>query len=284
MKLVTFVCENCNCKVEVQKRSYKNINLCRKCKISKTKNSWSDEKKNEVNTKREKTSLAKYGVKNPGASQIAKDHQKQTMIENYGSIENGYKHHQEKREKTLLDKYGVDNNAKRTDVKEKTKNTLIEKYGSVKNAYKQRKAAIEKTMMEHYGANTNLVFIKFKKYAYDNNFFDSSWELAYYIWLKDHNVEFKYHTERIEYIGDDGEKHFYYPDFIVDGKIVEIKGDQFFNENGEPFDCYHKCYWRNKYNLILQSGGKILKHQDLTEQFEYVKSTYGKHFLKECKL
>lgn len=284
MKLITFVCENCGREATAQERSYKNLSLCGGCKISRTKQSWTDEKSKEANAKREKTSLAKYGVRNPGASQLTKDRQKQTMIKNYGSAKNGYKHHQEKRKETLLELYGVDNNAKRTDVKEKTKETLIEKYGSVKNAYRQRKAAIEKIMIEHYSVNTNLVFIKFKKYAFDDNFFDSSWELAYYIWLKDHGIEFKYHTERIEYIGDDGEKHFYYPDFLVDGKIVEIKGDQFFNEDGEPYDSYHKCFWRKKYNLILQKGGKILKHRDLTEQLEYVKSTYGKHFLKECKL
>lgn len=284
MKLVTFVCETCGRETTVQERSYKNLNLCGGCKISKTKKSWTDEKNKEVNAKREKTSLAKYGVKNPGASQIAKDHQKQTMIKNYGSVENGYKHHQEKRKKTLLEKYGVDNNAKRTDVKEKTKNTLIEKHGSVKNAYRAKLENIRKTMIDHYGVTTNLVFVTFKKYFYDENYFDSSWELAYYIWLKDHNIDFKYHTEQIEYIGDDGEKHFYYPDFIVNGKIVEIKGDQFFNEDGEPYDRYHKVFWRNKYNLIINSGGKILTHKDLTEQFEYVKKTYGKHFLKEHKL
>ena len=188
MRLITFVCENCGRKVTVQERSYKNLNLCGGCKISKTKQSWTDEKNKEVNAKREKTSLAKYGVRNPGASQLAKDHQKQTMIKNYGSVKNGYKHHQEKRKETLLEKYGVDNNAKRTDVKEKTKNTLIKKYGSVKNAYKARLENIRKTMVDHYGVTTNLVFITFKKYFYDETYFDSSWELAYYIWLKDHTT------------------------------------------------------------------------------------------------
>lgn len=284
MKLIKFVCENCGSDTTIREIRYKGINLCRRCKISKTKKNFTDEHNKEINDKRVITSLKKYGVKNPGQSEIAKEHQKQTLIKNYGSVENGYKHHQEKRAKTLLDKYGVDNNAKRTDVKEKTKKTLIKKFGSVENAYKARLENIRKTMLDHYGATTNLVFITFKKYFFDETYFDSSWELAYYIWLKDHNIEFKYHTEQIEYIGDDGKKHFYYPDFIVNGKIVEIKGDQFFNEKGEPYDHYHKVFWWNKYNLIVNNGGKILTRKDLIKQFDYVKFTYGKHFLKEHKL
>ena len=34
-----------------------------------------------------------------------------------------------------------------------------------------------------------------KKYIYDNLRFDSSWEIAYYIWLKDHNIEFEYQPD-----------------------------------------------------------------------------------------
>lgn len=278
-----FVCENCGREVVVDKKYY-TVNLCRACKISKTKKEFSLEKKKEILSKREKTSLQRYGVKNPGASDKAKNSQKQTMIKNYGSVENAYKCFQEKRANTLLDKYGVDNNAKRPEVKEKTKQTLIKKYGSIKEAYRKRKESIQSAMMEHYGVTTNLVFVKFKKYAYDNTFFDSSWELAYYIWLKDSNIDFEYHTNRIEYIGDDNEKHFYYPDFIVNGRIIEIKGDHFFNENNEPYDKYHKCFWKNKYNLILSMGGQILRYNDIKPQLEYVKEKYGKHFLKNHKL
>ena len=31
-----------------------------------------------------------------------------------------------------------------------------------------------------------------KFYCYNNVMFDSSWELAYYIWLKDNNINFEY--------------------------------------------------------------------------------------------
>lgn len=261
---VVFICEKCGKEQTIRFANY-NCNICSLCK-------------------RKKTSMERYGVENPGQSEQAIQKQKQILIDKYGSVEEGYKHHQEKRRKTLLEKYGVDNNAKREDVKEKTKQTLIDKHGSVKEAYIERKKRIQEAMLEKYGVTTNLVFVKFKKYAYDDNFFDSSWELAYYIWLKDNNISFKYHTERILYIGDDGKEHYYYPDFIVDGKIVEIKGDHFFNEKGEPYDKYHKVFWKNKYDLIISSGGRILLYEDMKEIINYVSDKYGKNFLKSCKL
>lgn len=45
--------------------------------------------------------------------------------------------------------------------------------------------------------------------------FDSIYEIAYYIWLIDHNIEFKYEPEiRITYLYE-GKDHVYMPDFIV---------------------------------------------------------------------
>lgn len=62
--------------------------------------------------------------------------------------------------------------------------------------------------------------------------FDSIYEIAYYIWLVDNNIRFKYEPDMsILYIFD-GKQHWYMPDFIVEGKIIEIKGDHFFKEDG----------------------------------------------------
>jgi hypothetical protein len=283
---VKFICKNCGKTVIIRKIVFnkKEKMLCRACSIQETKQNYSEEQKRIILEKRIKTCKEKYNTTNGGASEQAKQKQRETLIKNYGSIKNGYKHHQEKRKNTLLNLYGVDNNAKRDDVKQTTRNTLEKKYGSVKEAYKERIKIIQKVMMEKYGVNTNLAFITFKKYGWDNNLFDSSWELAYYIWLKDHNIEFRYHTEMIKYIGDDNKEHYYYPDFIIDGKIIEIKGDHFFNENGEPYDKYHKVFWKNKYKLILEKNGKILKGKDIKPILEYIKEKYGKDFLKSCKL
>jgi selenocysteine-specific translation elongation factor len=283
---IKFVCENCGKTVLIRKVVFekKQKLLCRACSIQDTKQNYSEDQKKKISEKRVETCMKKYGTTNGGASEQAKQKQKETMIKNYGSVKDGYKHHQEKREQTLLNQYGVKNNAQRESAKESTRKTLVSRYGSVKEAYKERTEVIQKVMMEKYGVTTNLAFVTFKKYGYDNNFFDSSWELAYYIWLKDHKIKFSYHEKMIKYIGDDDKEHCYYPDFIIDNKIVEIKGDHFFNEKEEPYDKYHKCFWKNKHDLILKQGGKILRSKDIKPYIEYVKDKYGKNFLKSCKL
>lgn len=60
--------------------------------------------------------------------------------------------------------------------------------------------------------------------------FDSSWEIAYYIWLKDNMIIFEYQPNiSFKYIVN-GQIHYYRPDFKVNDEIHEIKGEQFFNE------------------------------------------------------
>jgi len=52
---------------------------------------------------------------------------------------------------------------------------------------------------------------------------DSTWELAFLIYHLDHNIDIQRCKEPREYVYNN-EKHQYYPDFIVDDKIYEIKG------------------------------------------------------------
>lgn len=47
----------------------------------------------------------------------------------------------------------------------------------------------------------------------------------------ENEIKFKYHVEPISYIFD-GTQFLYYPDFQLDnGRLVEVKGDQFFRIN-----------------------------------------------------
>lgn len=59
---------------------------------------------------------------------------------------------------------------------------------------------------------------------YDMMHFDSTYELAYYIYCKQHDMNIERCTNTFEYINSNGEKRTYHPDFRVNGKIVEIKG------------------------------------------------------------
>ena len=258
-------CERCGSFFEMSykiftKKKTENLPfLCKKCRLSETYY--------KSNDKRQKTLKNKYGVTNNlhvnNVEQKIKD----------GWIE--------KSKKTRQLKYGAYFSKEKI---EKTNKALIEKYGSLENAYKQRYEKIQNVFQSKYGTKYPLMFYSHKKYGFDNNLFDSSWELAYYIWLKDKGISFEYHTQKIEYIGDDGKNHTYFPDFIVNGKIVEIKGDHFFNEKGEPFNKYTKRSWKAKYDLILQKGGQIFRFEDIKPYLNYVKENYGDGFLKQWKI
>lgn len=80
---------------------------------------------------------------------------------------------------------------------------------------------------------------------YDNIYFDSTWELAYYIFCKEHDINITRCNEKFEYINVDGNKRMYHPDFRVNGKLTEIKGyytlnvDQKLKAVNEPIDIFY---------------------------------------------
>ena len=47
----------------------------------------------------------------------------------------------------------------------------------------------------------------------------------YYIYLKDHKIQFEYHKPNLLFVYYvNGHKKHYYPDFVVENEIQEIKG------------------------------------------------------------
>ena len=90
---------------------------------------------------------------------------------------------------------------------------------------------------------------------YKNIWCDSTYELVYLIWNIDHNIPIQRYSGYFEY--NNGKK--YYPDFLVNGNIVEVKGyfTELVEEKAKDLDI------------------KILYKEDLWECFEYVKKTYN---------
>ena len=186
----------------------------------------------EVRKKIEETCLARYGVKhNWSSKELREKGQYKTCLEKYG---NRNYNNQEKLHETNIKKYGENY---REVFHEKSIQTCLEKYNKpwVNNLEKMYNTNIErygdkcslnnkeisdkrsKTWLENYGVNHpwkatvvrekqfNTCMEKYNsvspqfKYNYDNKWFDSSWEVAFYIYLKDHNIRFEYHTEKFEY-------------------------------------------------------------------------------------
>jgi hypothetical protein len=278
-----------------------------------------------VQEEKEKNCLEKYGVKRPQQRKEIIEKMKNTCKKKYGgNAPYSSKEIQNKGKKTMQNNYGVDYALQNGDINKKQRDTMISRYG-VENAgqsgeihkkvaeknmknlgvempflskeiqdkcrktYKERTGfeyplqniEVKKKIIERFGSIGTNIFCG--GYRYNDIHFDSSYELAYYIWLTNTGKQFIYHPKfSFEYTGDDGQQHLYLPDFLIEGKFYEIKGAQFFR-NGEPYNHYTKTYWWDKYDTMKKYDVTILREADVKEAFEFVKNNYGKDFLKSCK-
>lgn len=103
-----------------------------------------------------------------------------------------------------------------------------------------------------------------KKGWYKNFFCDSSWELAYIIYCLDHNIKIERNVEKRKYEWNGKTKN-YIPDFVVNGKLVEVKG-------------FKTPQWiaKQKANPDIE----VLYEPDLKPILNYVIDKYGKDYIK----
>lgn len=105
---------------------------------------------------------------------------------------------------------------------------------------------------------------------YDDIYFDSTYELAFYLYCKNKGIEIKKCKDSFKYIDSYGKERTYHPDFRVNGKLTEIKG--FYTKEvknklssvNEPIDIYYK--------------------KDLKDIFQYVEKLTGKKIHKLYEL
>jgi len=64
---------------------------------------------------------------------------------------------------------------------------------------------------------------KARRGMYKGYWCDSSWELAFIMWCLDHDITIERNTKGFPYIWYK-KKHYFFPDFVIDGKYYEIKG------------------------------------------------------------
>ena len=88
--------------------------------------------------------------------------------------------------------------------------------------------------------------------------FQSTWELAFYLWCTSLGCKCERNRKGYPYTWE-GKRHFYYPDFIVEGELVEIKGFL------KPVD-------QAKFSCV---GVKVLSEENLQEAFKFIQNTYN---------
>lgn len=167
---------------------------------------------------------------------------------------------QAKKENTCLEHFGVSNPLKDSSIKEKIKQTNLEKY-NVENTFQIPKA------------KSNLKLSRTKKYFFDNRYFDSSWELAYYFYLKDVGIPFGYQEVELKYLKD-GKICSYWPDFKVLDRLVEIKGEQFFKD-GKLYNPFEKVFLTEKENCMKENNVLVLRKLDIIPFLNYTRNKLG---------
>ena len=93
----------------------------------------------------------------------------------------------------------------------------------------------------------------------DGLYLMSTYELVYYVYMRDHNYNIHLCENRFQYEWQ-GKIHFYTPDFVVDGKIVEIKG-------------YESERDTVKYKAV--ENITVLYYEDIKHCFDYVTTVYN---------
>lgn len=169
---------------------------------------------------------------------------------------------------------------------------------SVKNSEHHKKSHNTPEYLKNLSERTTKAIKEGKmssKYKYDDILFFSKPEVAYYIWLKNHNIDFKYQNKTLTYEFD-GKIKTYIPDFEVEGELVEIKGLHFF-EDKDPNKKMINPYKRNdkpekvkyrdelmeaKHQCMIKNNVKIIT--DYTIYMNYINENFGVNYLETLKI
>lgn len=211
-----------------------------------------------------------------------------------------------KRKKTCKEKYGVEFIVQTKDFKKQRADSLTERFGdsNIHNCPEIMKK-IEETNLKNLGVKSpfesNEIQKKCEKSNLDNNgyirptrppkykfndiTFDSSWELAFYVYHYKNGNDIKREPCTIDYTFN-GKTHKYYPDFEVNGQLYEIKGDQFI-KNGKMYNIY-----KNEVNELaeakrrcaIEHNVKFIFKKEIKPYLDWIKANLGSTFLTEHKL
>ena len=216
-------------------------------------------------SKYKKGNIEKYGVEWPLQSPEVRKKANDKMLELYGTENLFYsKEFQESVKQHWKNKYGVENPSQVPEIQKKVRE-IINKL---------------------YNGHTPSV-----RYNYYGVFFDSSWELAVWIYCIDNNIPIIREPVIFEFVDILNRSKYYVPDLMIDGKLVEIKGSQFFNSDGTmrfPYTKLHhdskeltyeeKSYYNDlyerKHQCGLANGVEFWKESDCKKYIDYCNTKY----------
>lgn len=203
------------------------------------------------------------------------DRRSKTKLEVYGDSQFN---NRDKAKATLLERYGVENIMQLPEMQEYfsllwsgkddfTKETWDFKSDEEKETLsgKLRQAWNNKTPEERKEIRRKAN--KFQSYkSTDGETFDSNWELKYYEYCKSKGYEIIREPVELEFEFE-GKTRYYYPDFSVNGELVEVKGSQFF-EDGKMINPYNRkedSLYEAKRQCALKNNVTILSQKELED-------------------
>lgn len=271
-----------------------------------------------------KTCLDRYGYENPYQVPEFIEKSADTRLARYGDRTYRNNH---KRIETCKQKYGAGTNGQKisesrlaftdeklADIDKKSRKTKLDRYTNptynnaeqaVETKRPNIKTIVDKcktTCREHYGCDCIFQHPEFiennkrrprdhvrSKYEYKFISFDSAPELALFIWCEDHDVDFKFHPDiAFEYIYE-GKSHVYHPDFMINGELIEIKGDHFFKDSDpskelvNPYDHAYDGEAKAKWECTKAHNVRFLSSKDYKQYIKYVNETYGRKYIQRFK-
>ena len=260
-----------------------------------------------VREKIEKTNLYKYGAKTYFQTDEFVQYNKDLQNNLYGGIGTASKVISDKIKKTTKDRYGVECVFKLEEFVENNMKSQREKYGGVGFESKELaekviataiknnnltskddlkkliKTRQEETTLKRYGVRNYAQCPEFfkrlkKKYIYNDVSFDTIPELALYIYFVDNDIVISRNTDLYFEFIHEGKTHRYYPDFVSDDKLLEVKGNHFFKEDGtmcNPYDHSQDNLYEAKHQCGLQNNVMFITSNEYNKYIDYCKNKYN---------
>lgn len=159
-------------------------------------------------------------------------------------------------EETCLEKYGYRHNWASPEMRENGQyKTCLEKYGD-RNYHNIEQ--MQNTCMKHFGVRSFSQTAEFQEKMWHKikrcgMTFDSSYEYAFYNFLKCIKKDFQYHPKVKFAYEFNGETHYFFPDFFIDGQYYEVKGEhlyEYMQIEKTKENAKLQCIIKNKINLI----------------------------------
>lgn len=108
-------------------------------------------------------------------------------------------------------------------------------------------------------------------YKYENQYFDSFPELCLYIYYIKNSIKIIREPVKLVFIFEN-KQYYYYPDFEVNGQLIEIKGNQFLKEDGtwcNPYDHSLDKLFEAKHQCALANNVKILYKDEYQKYLDW---------------